>query len=316
MGRPKKQGLDYFPVDSDIFDDFSIRILISKYGSDGFTLYMYVLTKCYKEHGYYLAVDEDLEYIISADLKMSIEKVRQVLTYLYNRSLLSKIETESKISAEGKLITPVTVITSTGIQRRYQEAVKVRAQKNPVEVRQEFWLLEEKETAPFIKVFPSPSFSGKNSSFSEKNPVNSQKKCIKKSKVKKNKEKESISMPAGTQYLSDDEANAAFCRYLDMWKETDTEISDAQIHELIGKLIEITEDPAKQKVVIREAIIHRWKSFFPVREQDKPGGYRSSAGSGPKGSFYNFEQRQRSADEMKQIESALLGVPPAHEGAG
>ena len=311
MGRPRKQGLDYFPVDSDIFDDFSIRILIAKYGCDGYALYMYILTKCYKENGYYLAVDEDLEYIVSSDLKMSIEKVRQVLTYLYNRSLLSKIETKSMIDAEGKLITPVTVITSTGIQRRFQEAVKGRAQKNPVEVKEEFWLLEEKETAPFIKVLPSLSFSGKNPSNSEKNVSYSQKKCIKKSKEKKSKEKESISIPAGSQYLQDDGANEEFERYLAMRRETET-LSDAQIHGLIGKLIEITEDPAKQRAVIREAVIHRWKSFFPVKE----GNGRNASGSRPKGSFYNFEQRQRSADEMKQIENALLGAPPTHEGAG
>ena len=35
MSRPRKIGLDYFPVDTDIFDDFGIRILMSKFGADG-----------------------------------------------------------------------------------------------------------------------------------------------------------------------------------------------------------------------------------------------------------------------------------------
>ena len=87
MGRPKKQGLDYFPVDTDIFDDFGIRILMSKFGADGFALYMYILTRIYRDKGYYIVADEDLELIASHDLGMSCEKVRQVLAYLYSRSL-------------------------------------------------------------------------------------------------------------------------------------------------------------------------------------------------------------------------------------
>ena len=305
MGRPRKRGLEYFPVDADIFDDFAIRILISRYGSDGFTLFMYILTKVYKDNGYYLLVDEDLEYIISSDLKMSPEKVKQVLAYLFRRSLLVKVESTLPV--------PVTVITSAGIQRRFQEAVKVRGQKNAVEVKQEYWILEEKETLPFIKVQPSSRNSGKKESFSEKNPSNSQKNATKKRKVNKSKEKKSISAPP-SPYLSDEEANRMFECYLIMRRETES-ISDVQIETLIGKLIEITEDPAEQKRVIEEAIIHRWKSFFPLKKEPAKAA-ESGRDIKKRGSFYNFEERQRSQEEYKELEHALLGVPPAAKGTG
>ena len=318
MGRPRKSGLDYFPVDSDIFDDFGIRILISRYGMDGFGLYMYILTKVYKDRGYYLKADEDLEYIISTDLRMSVEKVRQVLAYLYSRSLLERIEIRdrgvSRSADSGKLVTPVTAITSTGIQRRYQEAVKSRGQKNAVEVKQELWLLEEKETQPFIKVLPSLSISGNNESFSEKNQSFSEKNAINKRKVNKSKSKvkKSICEPPKNPYLTDEEANGEFERYLDMRRERE-DISEAQISGLIGKLIEISEDPTVQRKVIRESIIHGWKSFFPL----KPEGTVAAAGEKRrKGSFYNFEERQRSEEEKKELEKRLLGLAPVKEGIG
>ena len=296
MGRPRKKGLDYFPVDVDIFEDFAVRILISRYGADGFALYMYILTKAYKDPGYYLVKDDDLEYLISTDLKMSAEKVRQILAYLFRRSLL--------VEVTSTLPVPVTVITSAGIQRRYQQAVRERAAKNPVEVDAEFWLLEEKETESFIKVLPSFDNSGNNESFSGKNTGFSGKKCIKKSKVKNSKEKKNKSI--AEPYLSNEESNTLFGKYLAMWEETES-LSDEQISQLIGKLIELTEDPAEQCRIIREAIIHRWKSFYPVRKE--PAGDKAKKG------FCNFEQRQRSKEEEESLERALLGLPNM-EGTG
>ena len=45
MARPKKQGLDYFPIDVDIFEDLEVEY--AKFGADGFTIYMYLLTRVY-----------------------------------------------------------------------------------------------------------------------------------------------------------------------------------------------------------------------------------------------------------------------------
>ena len=288
MGRPRKKGLDYFPVDTDIFNDVVIRILMAKFGADGFTCYMYLLTRIYKDKGYYIELNEDLELIASQDLGMSREKVRQIMEYLFSRSLL--------VSITSTLVVPVTVITSTGIQRRYQEAVKVRASKNAVEVRAEFWLLENEETESFIKVKPFLS--------------NSEKNTTKKRKVNKSKGKENISISHGGAYFSNEAVNAAFTGYLEAREE---KLTDYQIKALIKKLTGLSTDPNEQAAIISEATIHKWKSFFPL---GKPRSGSGTAEKKPKGSFYNFEQRQRSADEMKQIESALLGAPPAHEGAG
>ena len=82
-----------------------------------------------------------------------------------------------------------TILTSPGIQKRYQLAVKERAKKTPVVIKG-FWLLEADETEPFIKVNPSFHSSRKNEDNSRKNNDNSRKNDTKKSKEKKSKEKE------------------------------------------------------------------------------------------------------------------------------
>ena len=302
MGRPRKQGLDYFPVDTDIFNDVVIRILMAKFGADGFTCYMYLLTRIYKDKGYYIELNEDLELIASQDLGMSREKVRQIMEYLFSRSLL--------VSITSTLAVPVTVITSTGIQRRYQEAVKVRASKNAVEVREEFWLLESEETESFIKVKPFLSNSEKKAGFSEKNGGFSEKKDTKKRKVNKSKVKENISISRGGAYFSDSSVNEAFTGYLEEREET---LTDGQIKALIKKLTGLSTDPNEQAAIISEATIHKWKSFFPL---SKPRSGSCTNEKKPKGTFYTFEQRQYDRDLEAQLLNAQESKPEAKEGAG
>lgn len=178
MARPRKKGLDYFPLDVDIFQDKKIRILKAKYGVDGFTIYVYLLCEIYK-NGYYLKADDDFICIMADDLRMSINKVKQVLNFLLERSLF-----------DYKLFQSDKVLTSESIQRRFQLAVKERAKKTPVQVNG-FWILEKEETETFIQAYPFLNNSNKNDSYSRKNENYSQEKSIKESKGKESRVKES-----------------------------------------------------------------------------------------------------------------------------
>lgn len=174
MARPLKKGLDYFPFDVDFFTDTKIRILRSRYGADGLTLYMYLLCEIYK-NGYYIKCDDDFIYIVSDELRMNINKVRQVLNFLMERSLFNKTLFQSD-----------KVITSTGIQKRFQTAVKERAKKTPINIK-DYWLLSDEETESFLKVHPNLDNSEKNECNSEKKECNSEKTNIKESRENKSK---------------------------------------------------------------------------------------------------------------------------------
>ena len=172
MARPRKRGIEYFPFDVDFFSDKKIRILKSRFGADGIAIYLYLLCEVYK-NGYFIQIDEDYEYIIADDLSMSNEKVKQVLKFLLERSLL-----------DSKLFQSDTIITSRGIQCRFQEAIKTRASKSDIEVESKYWLLSDSETQPFIKFTHNYDYSEKNPSYSEKNPSYSEKNNTKESKGK------------------------------------------------------------------------------------------------------------------------------------
>ena len=181
--RPLKQGLDYFPFDVDFFySDKKIKVLKAKYGCDGITVYIYLLCQIYK-NGYYIKLDEDYEYIISDELKMEPEKIGQIINFLCGRSLF-----------DNKLFVSDKVLSSRGIQARFQAAVKERGSKRAVEVDANIWLLGESETESYVKVTHFKSNSENNCSKSEKNKgfsleeVHKEKEKKKESKVKENKE--------------------------------------------------------------------------------------------------------------------------------
>ena len=66
---------------------------------------------------------------LAADLNLSDGFIEQVLTFLLERSLL-----------DSTLFKSDTILTSPGIQKRYQLAVKERAKKTPVVIKVSgFW---------------------------------------------------------------------------------------------------------------------------------------------------------------------------------
>lgn len=174
--RPLKQGLDYFPFDVDFFySDKKIKVLKAKYGCDGITVYIYLLCQIYK-NGYFIKLDEDCEYIISDELKMEPEKIGQIINFLCGRSLF-----------DNKLFVSDKVLSSRGIQARFQAAVKERGSKRAVEVDANIWLLGKSETESYVKFTHFSDKSENNPSKSEKNEGFSQEKVHKEKERKENK---------------------------------------------------------------------------------------------------------------------------------
>ena len=219
MARPIKKGLEYFPFDVGFFSDKKVKILKSRYGADGIVIYQYLLCEIYKENGYFLIVDEDLEYIISDDLNMESNKVKQVLNFLLERSLF-----------DSTLFQSDKVLTSAGIQKRYQEAVKTRASKKAIVV-DNYWLLSKEETASYIKVTLFEDKSEINKHKSEINPNLSVEKThkVKESKVKENKENKS------SGYFSDKKLNELFEQYLIMREKKGKPVVGYQLKILIDR---------------------------------------------------------------------------------
>ena len=262
MARPKKQGLLYFSFDTDFFySDRRIKALRSRFGNDGIVLYIWILCEAYKDKGYYLVYDEDCIDNMITDLGLTEGFIEQVMEYLASRSLLIKIST---------LAGPVTTITSPGIQKRYQEAMK--GQKRTVDVYSEIWLLKKDETASFIKVTQKVAISEKNPSISEKNPLKEKK--IKESKVKENKtnkyaaERETLDF---SYFSYDEKLNEAFLEFAKMRERIKKPISTQHtVDLLVKKLKELSTidgniDNDRAIEVLNQSIMNNWQDLYALK---------------------------------------------------
>lgn len=293
MPRPQKEGIDYFPLDVNFFIDKKIRILKARYGADGITIYLYLLCEIYRA-GYYIKFDDDMLYVISNDLKMSPDKVKQVLKFLLERSLL-----------DSTLFQSDTILTSAGIQKRFQLAVKERARKKPIEVK-DFWLLEPQETEPFIKVNPKADKSRKNDNKSGKNPGKSQELSLKESKVKESKVKEmnsselprsprqetayELQLVDGTLYPV---KRGEIEKYRELYPAVDV---DQEFRKMIGWL---GANPKNRKT---QRGIGRFINGWLCRAQDSARPERSGQMSPQKNQFHNFPPRNTDYDAVVQRE--------------
>lgn len=273
MARQKKQGIDYFSLDCDFFSDRKIKILKSRYGADGITIFIYLLCEIYK-NGYYIIVDDDFYYIVSDDLNMNSDKVKQVLTFLLERSMFDK-----------QLFQSDAVLTSAGIQKRFQLAVKTRAKKNPIKVDR-FWLLNEEETEPFIKVTHFEDNSENNTDNSKKNNDNSREESLKESKY----------------YYSNPDLNREFCLYLDMRNHTGPTLSAEQINALKEELDSLAENDSDKLGIVRKAFGGGYKSFFPTSKKRK----KSTPKPKKKETIHNFTQREFKDCDYENLEKQLL----------
>ena len=107
MGRNRKLGLDYFPMDVDFFQDIRIRKLIKYQGGKAVTVYALLLCIIYKQ-GYYGRWDDELPFIISEQTGFEEAYIQEVFKCCLIVGLFSK-----------KLYDSDKVITSKGIQERW-----------------------------------------------------------------------------------------------------------------------------------------------------------------------------------------------------
>lgn len=78
MARPKKKGLDYFPVDTDIFQDVKIRRLIRRHKQAGFLLYMQLLCDIYR-HSFYIQLTDDYCFDLAEQWNLTERGVKTMI---------------------------------------------------------------------------------------------------------------------------------------------------------------------------------------------------------------------------------------------
>lgn len=126
MARPIKMGIDYFPLNVDIFDDEKVIPVSSEFGAKGECVVVRVLCAIYR-NGYFAECSDAFIYKIAKQTNLSHTLVNEIITRLVKWGFFNKSVFDS-----------FGVLTSAGIQKRWKEATRKRV---PAENLQ-FWVLD------------------------------------------------------------------------------------------------------------------------------------------------------------------------------
>ena len=127
MARPVKMGIDYFPLNIDIFDDEKVIPVSSEFGAKGECIVVRVLCAIYR-NGYFAECSDAFIYKIAKQSNLPHTLVNEIISRLVKWGFFNKSVFDS-----------FGVLTSAGIQKRWKEATRKRV---PIE-NLSFWVLED-----------------------------------------------------------------------------------------------------------------------------------------------------------------------------
>lgn len=170
LARPKKDGLEYFPLDVYAGTDDELELLEAEYGLEGFAIFIKLLQAIYK-NGYYINWSDKEKLLFSKRVNVALTLVNNVITTCLKWDLLNN-----------RLYEQHKILTSHGIQQRFLLAI---GRRSAVEIYQDYLLLSESEVS-----------ATKNLVIVTKTPVNADDNPQSKVKESKEKVKESIAVAA------------------------------------------------------------------------------------------------------------------------
>ena len=138
MARPRKQGLDFYSTDTDIFYNRKIKRLLKSFNSRGYLVYSFVLSEIYRSKGYFLLWDEDSAFDVADYTNLKESLVNDVINFCIKSNLFDE-----------EIFEKHSVLTNKKIQSFWLEVSK-KAKRKDVEIIQEYSLLQPKqeETLP------------------------------------------------------------------------------------------------------------------------------------------------------------------------
>lgn len=117
MARPNKSGLDYFPFDVDFFEDEKIEAIFVEFGIKGEITVVKLLCAIYR-NGYFISWNDRLRIKLLKNLPgVSSELLELIIKRLVKWEFFNE-----------NLFNSASILTSTGIQKRFFSVTKRRKQ--------------------------------------------------------------------------------------------------------------------------------------------------------------------------------------------
>jgi hypothetical protein len=180
LARPLKDGVDYFPLDTDFLQDDKVRLIKSEFGAKGILILISLFCEIYRGNGYYKVWDNDSCLLMADAVGCGVvpENITQVVQGCLRRSIFN----DGVFQMFG-------ILTSAGIQRRY---IRMFPNRKQISINKEYWLLnaEDEKDVPAGVLNKLTFKTVKNNFNSDKNNFNPDKNnfnATKESKVKESK---------------------------------------------------------------------------------------------------------------------------------
>jgi len=250
MARPKKQGMDYFPHNTDAVSDPKIDAMRTLYGNDGYAFYFILLEKIYKEGG---QLDVSNKAILASVCKCIGISVEQ-----FHIMILSAID----LSLFSKRYTHVPVIFSNGtskvISRVNNERTGDRTRKTK---RPDTSTLNSIPAENDRKTTGIRSLSGLK---------------VKESKVKERKEGDfSLSLNEEnviSGFTENKTVQDSITGFLEMREGKGKKTTKRAFQELLAKAKELSSSDRELAAIFDQSTVNCWADLFALKEElpDEP----------------------------------------------
>ncbi|MEK5415152.1 DUF4373 domain-containing protein [Paenibacillus sp. FSL L8-0708] len=200
MARPKKEGMEYFPHDTDAVNDEKIEAMRALFGNDGYAFYFILLERIYRSGNGELDVSSfTVRTALIKKLGIDQDQFIPMLEASFEIGLFDPIYYETH-----------KCITSVGIKKRHEEVENMRSKWRKKKTKN-----EEIEVFPEENITESEVISGENYNTEGLSPEKGAQRKVKESKVNNKDQNICVDPPSAESH--DDGSHPEFERFWDVF---------------------------------------------------------------------------------------------------
>lgn len=254
MARKAEEGLEYFPLNTDIVHNPKVKLVVAEFGSKAWAVIIPLFCKIYREKGYWLDWHDEETRLLFAqdDSKCELAFVDEVVSGCIRRRLFDKA-----------VFDMFGILSSDRIQENFLEA---RRRQKSVRVIAEFLLLDENVTNAFQNV----TFIPLNVDIITKN-VNA---GTQKRREEKQNRREGDNAPHSPPPEIEFPFGENFRKQWEQWKSykkielkfnyKSPQSEQASLQDLVKKANGIEENAI---AIIQRSMANGWKGFFELKNE-------------------------------------------------
>lgn len=232
MARPIKEGMDYFPHDTDATGDEKVETLMMLYGAKGYAFYFILLERIYRQSNFELDIsDAETRQILSRKITITIQEFETILKSAIKHKCFDK-----------EMYEKYQILTSYGIKKRTTSVIDKRQK-----MRKNY-----NDTVSAAETSQKPSRNEAEST---------------QSKEKKSIVNKSIVDNLISDFTSNQELIEIIESFIEMRKTLKKPMTDNAIKLMLNKLKKLSNDEITQIEILNNSIFGSWTDIYEIKQQ-------------------------------------------------